>query len=614
MCGIGLVLNESRSENNLIISSLNRALSHRGPDSSNSEIIETNQNKYVGLVHTRLSIIDLSERASQPMKDLISGNRITFNGEIYNYQEIKRDLEQKGEVFFSNSDTEVLLVGYRVYGFKELLNKLRGMFAFIIWDEQKQKIFAARDPLGIKPLYFTNEETILISSEVSALKKTGLIKSKISNDAINSYLAYGSVQPPLTIFEGIFALLPGHYITISLTKGVSEQRQYFSWKRSRNEFINTTRKALNMSIKRHLVSDVPIGILLSGGFDSTAIASLASKYSKESLTSFTMNFTEYPEMSELKEAKLISERLGLDHKIINIRKEQVISLLPEFYKSMDQPSEDGLNIFLISRFINKAGIKVCLHGAGGDEIFGGYPSFYDVPLLMKLKYIPQTIKSFLSIFFIGNGVFNQKMNSLLKSDSSLLEIFLLRRTLMSSSQRKKLFNYESKAYLGTTQEWLSMVQEAIYDKSTQVAISTLELLQYSSNKLMVDGDVMSMANGVELRVPFLDIDLVKSAHQLNKSIPNRSYMKSELVDSVKDFPIDLINRSKKGFTLPIKHWLKDLFKKDLERSKSALISKAKFNAEALDLFFEKNNITRNNQNWLRVWQLFVLGIWLDENI
>lgn len=617
MCGIGVVLGENEEQVNQSSYLLKKQLIHRGPDTDATKVVRTHLGNYLGFAHTRLSILDLSQQGNQPMVDNSSGNILVFNGEIYNYLEIRRELINLGEKFNSNTDTEVILIGCKVFGFKKLLSKLKGMYAFAWWDESKQKLKVARDPLGIKSLYyFRGKQGFVLTSELKALRNLGMISNALSDEAIDSFLSYGSVQPPNTIYKDVYALLPGHSIEITPENRRVEQLQFYDLQDTTKNNSLSIKSALKNSIQRHLISDVPLGVMLSGGYDSTAIASLASQLSQEELTAFTLNFPEVVSNSETNNAINIAKHLKLDHRILDISKQDINNILPDYFRAMDQPSDDGLNIFVISKKIQELSIKACLHGAGGDELFGGYPSFKDVPLLLKLKNVPQFIRAPLSRVLKSEGIVPNKLSDLLAGDINIISSYLIRRNLFSYKQRKRFFKSEPPLGLrGTTEEWFALVEKAIQGKSIQNSISTLELLQYSANKLMVDGDVMSMAHGLELRVPLLDLDLIKAKHSaINKKNFSFNYAKHDLVNSIENFPHHLINNKKFGFTIPIKYWLEQFLVKEQERVIENLDRKLNFPRSEVQKTFEGiKDANKSGERWIRSWQLFSLGMWLESN-
>ena len=442
MCGIGFVIGQIENNFNNYVSKLRKNLIHRGPDFSNEFTGELKDGFKFGLVHTRLSLLDLSSNGHQPMIDEISNNIIIFNGEIYNHKELKKELSVLGEKFKSSSDTEVLLKGYRCFGLKKLIEKIRGMYVFMIWDYKNKNAIVVRDKIGIKPLYYTsNSKFFACASECNALVKSNLVTKKISSSGLDSYLAYGSVQPPLTIYEDISALLPGHALIVNSQGKIINEIDL--WNNEANEEIQIpSDENFFNRIEEYFSADVPIGIFLSGGYDSTLLAFLSNQISSKRINTFNVKFSEFPEYSEHNEVLKISKNLNSIHHELDNKKKDVIQELPNFFNAMDQPSDDGLNIYLLSNFANKKGFKACFHGVGGDELFGGYPSFKQIPKFQKLKLIPLFLRRLIANHLDDDTISVSKIKYLLLSDLSTFESYLIRRQNFSFKQREKLFNYK----------------------------------------------------------------------------------------------------------------------------------------------------------------------------
>jgi asparagine synthase (glutamine-hydrolysing) len=619
MCGFGLIMGGSRDRISNALSSFNKALKHRGPDGEGVVHLQTKAGLNFGFAHRRLSILDLSQAGHQPMVDASTGNIIVFNGEIYNYLELANELKLGGEYLISSSDTEVLLKAYKFFGPHKLLNKLRGMFAFAIWDERHQKVLLARDPCGIKPLFFSvTKNSFACASEAQALVQAKLVDGSIDKQALDSFLAFGSVQPPLCIYQGVKSLLPGHMLWVDANGIPSVQQCYWDWfSEPVQGGIEGIQHSLSKSMSRHLISDVPVGVFLSGGIDSTAIATLATNKSSNPIKTFTLNFPEVPEMSEGLRASAIAKRLGTEHHQIELRKSDLISDLPNYFQAMDQPSDDGLNVYLISKAASDYGIKTCMHGVGGDELFGGYTSFAQIPLLRNFSHIPLGIRKILSRVIQGDSIAKSKLSSMLKTDLSILSLFLIRRSNFSYDERKKLLGFEPPlGRLGMPIEWINFVKRQIDGANDAFAtISILELLQYSANKLLPDGDVMSMSRGLELRFPLLDVDLIRcvlDANQNNKSATQKIGTKQLLMNAVPNFPIGLIDKKKKGFTIPINHWMAsgDSIIKECQDKK--VWGGLGLDEGAVLSLFNKHLFRNKKNDWLKSWQLIALKNWINK--
>ena len=639
MCGIAGILGKSNIVQELVLKNLAQSLAHRGPDDEGSQILSLNKDRdcYLGLVHRRLSIIDLSSAAHQPMQDEDTGNWIVYNGEIYNYREIRKSLMAKGYTFKSNSDTEVILKAYSVYG-EQCLEKFRGMFAFAIWDERKKILFIAVDRFGIKPLYFCErgDKVFLFSSEIRAILKNKLIEKKVEPLAIDSFLAYGAIQAPLTIIEGVYALLPGHYLIHKIQNNQTKIFQYWSHDSfvsdnysfsNEEEQINAFKRVLRNSIKTHLISDVPVGLFLSGGVDSSTIAILANKVSNgNGLQSFSVVFPEN-DYSERRYSRLIGEKFCSNHKEIQVSETDLFTILPEALKAMDQPTIDGINTYIISKIVRERGIKTVLSGQGGDEVFGGYNTFKRIPLFQKLFYLinllPRSTRINIGEILRGiykESIFSSKFTQILQSDGDVFSLYLILRQLFNPLARKKIIQIfkEEKLTDGLsmqTKEWLS---KEIKDLNLFSKISTLEMRLYLANMLLRDGDVMGMAHGLEIRVPFLDHELVKCVFNipLQKKV-NKKIAKPLLIETVhNELPQEIYLRPKMGFTFPWEIWLRNRLRPQVDEiiNDFAENNGMGLNMEECRRLWRMFLQRKSGVTWSRVWAIYVLLHWVRTNV
>lgn len=615
MCGYAVVISKSSNVVNAALKTFDKNLSHRGPDDFGDTIIQAD-NKYIGFAHRRLSILDLSSNGKQPMLDSVSANIIVFNGEIYNFSLLQNELKSLGETFNSNSDTEILLKGYRVWGIEKLLKKINGMFSFCIWDNSLRQLIIVRDPLGIKPLYFFNDEdTFICASEVKSIINSRIVSNTLDVQSIDSFLAYGSIQPPRTIYADVESLIPGHIIRYTLESNNINIKRYWSW--SNDDFeadIDDISDSFEKSIKRNLVSDVPLGILLSGGYDSTAMAFLASKYSKQEVNSYTLAFSDNKSYSENINAKKIADFCGIRHKTINISLKDIESSFSDYFDAMDQPSEDGLNVYLISKFLKETGKKVFLHGVGGDELFGGYPSFTDIPKALLLQKMPYIFRNFLQNIIPDKSISFRKLKELFQLDNGHLNAMYVRRNLFGFNERMSLINADiNQKNLALPKNYLNFLRDNLNNfKQTSSKISIHEITQYTGSKLLSDGDVMSMAFGLEFRFPLLDTELINKTLNLrekigkeSKSIENKSF----IVDAIKGFPKHLMSKKKMGFTLPLKEILEDKMKQKKDEINDILIEELNFKSDGLNSFWNWYFASKDQNAWIRAWQLFTLSEW-----
>src|SRR5580700_2177771 len=389
MCGIVGILARKTQIPPAVLERATLSLAHRGPDDSGTVLLKETQPEplEIGLGHRRLAILDLSPLGHQPMQDPVTGNWIVFNGEIYNFRELRKELEATGVEFKTYSDTEVILASYRVWG-ESCLTRLRGMFAFALWDTPRKRLMLARDPMGIKPLYYhQSAETFIFASEVRTLLQTGLLPRKLDPTGVVSYLKFGSVYEPWTIVEGVKAVPPGHVLT--LENGSLSFREYWSplWSSAQLESnpqsgngiaaIDNLSAILRDAVLSHLVSDVPVGVFLSGGIDSSALVAVLSHNGVRANT-FSLVFRE-EEFNEARYSREVARHFGTEHREIAVSQQDTFAVLPDALSAMDQPTIDGINTYLVSAKTRAAGVKVALTGLGADEMFAGYSNFRRVP-------------------------------------------------------------------------------------------------------------------------------------------------------------------------------------------------------------------------------------------
>lgn len=629
MCGIAGIIGNENLVKESTLKSVAESLAHRGPDDEGTGVLRVDRNKLFGLVHRRLSIIDLSEAAHQPMQDEKNGNWIVFNGEIYNYQEVKESLVAKGFSFKTNSDTEVILKSYAAYG-DECLEKLRGMFAFALWDNKRRRVFISVDRFGIKPLYYSKKSdgTFVFASEVRALIQNNLVEKRVNPQAVDSYLAYGSIQAPLTIIDNLFALLPGHSLSYDVDKDEVNVNQYWGIQSAASlTESRSVEELLADSVNVHLTSDVPLGIFLSGGVDSSSLAILTNRASRNNgLQSFSIAFSE-KEYSEGKYSKIIGQKYCDKHHEIYISESDLDGMLPKALDSMDQPSIDGINTYVIAKAVRDREIKAVLSGQGGDEVFGGYHTFKRVPFFNKMSGIfnrlPHSLRSGtgnLAMKMCGDSIFSSKISQILKSNGSPMDLYFILRQLYSQKTRQRIMNRDDVTEMSEglhlkAREWLSKESEGLDIFS---AVSLLEMRLYLANTLLRDGDVMSMAHGLEIRVPFLDHKLlggVLSEHPDNKI--DKKMPKPLLIDAVqKELPTEIYMRPKMGFTFPWEIWLRNKLKTKIDE-----IIQRVDGGEGLGLnmgecrrlwnaFLDK----KPEVTWSRIWALYVISTWYEKNI
>jgi len=554
MCGIAGILSTSLDQQILSakLNAMQAAISHRGPDGHGDYYCSSN---HAALAHTRLSIIDLSDNAQQPMSDHSGRYIISFNGEIYNYQPLRKELEASGYHFQSKSDTEVILALYAKHG-KECVSKLRGMFAFVIWDQQQQSAFMARDPFGIKPLYYWhNDQSFTFASEIRALRKAKLDLGSLDPNGLYSYFKMGSVSEPSTLISDIKLLKAGHWLSWQAGKVHSQAYWKITFPNTTNPpvdiAIKQTRAALESSIKAHLVSDVPIGIFLSGGIDSTALVALVSQFSNSPVNTYSIAFQD-PTWNEGDIAQRIAKHFGTHHTELLMTAELAQSLFKEYIEAIDQPSIDGFNTFCVSKLAHDHGEKVVLSGLGGDELFAGYKSFR---LLPKMLMASKALSFFAPIIRLESRI----LNSLLPAKIRRIFDFLGQPNALAHAQQslRGIFSHHEAKFLSEQRSGNAFSPTKLDSPghpNTQDCISDLELSRYMRDQLLRDSDVMSMHWGLELRTPFVDSVLFDAISSIPANI-RLSQGKKLLIDSVPEIPNWVINRPKQGFRFPFDEWI-----------------------------------------------------------
>ncbi|MEO0266938.1 MAG: asparagine synthase (glutamine-hydrolyzing) [candidate division WOR-3 bacterium] len=602
MCGIAGIISFEKKINEDIIYKMINLLEHRGPDDSGIYISE---DKKVFFGNTRLSIIDLSENARQPITNENGNLWIIHNGEIYNYKELKNELLLKGHKFKSNSDTEVLLHLYEEEG-ENCLLKLNGIFSFAIWDEKEKKLFIARDRFGVKPIYYYfDKDFFIFSSEIKPIFENFDFVKKIDSEMIEAFLCFGSFPFPHTLFKGIKLLKPSCYLILKDKKIEIKKYYYINRKNlSKNykELKENLYNILDESIKKNLVSDVPVGVFLSGGLDSSILVYFARKNNKNNLKTFSIIFDE-KEFDEREFSRIMSKKFETQHFENLITSSSMKNEIERFLKFMDIPTIDGFNTYFVSKIARENGMKVCLSGIGGDEIFGGYTSFSEIPKILKLKNYNIFLK-ILSNFLREDK--RDKLNYFISNPSIETAYFSI-RALYTPFKIKKLLKYKEISFDPLIYINKIIQDEKFSEENLINKISLLELKIYMHNQILRDTDNFSMSNSLEVRVPLLEHKLVEFAF----SIPSKYKLhKKILKDIMNDYlPEEIIKRKKKGFFFPMEKWLKG----DLKDFLLAGIFD-------IDSFFDKKELQnlwkkfeRGRIHWSRIWSISILNHYLKMN-
>lgn len=521
-----------------------RALHHRGPDDAG---LWMNAARSVGLAHTRLSILDLSPGGHQPMVSGDGRHVICFNGEIYNFRELRAELAQGGVVFKTESDTEVLLQLYERDG-EAMVGRLRGMFAFCLWDEVKQQALLARDPLGIKPLYVhEGSETLAFASELRSLTASGVFQPSLNPEAVRRYFETGTVPEPLTLMREARMLEAGQ--TLTWKAGASTRRRFWQFQyadRFSGDAVAHTRAALIDSVRHHFVSDVPVGVFLSGGIDSTAILALANETGHRGIGTFSIAVDDEA-ADESPIARRSAAHFGSDHHEMRLDADGASWIFERFLKHLDQPTIDGLNTFTVSSLAREHGMKVVLSGLGGDELFGGYSSFTKIPKMLRLHPVLSRLPGLAALLHRGKPQ-HRRMADFLRSAGTVEDAYAALRGIFSKDETAALTRWITGSHADASGQTVQTGQD-IAD-----AISELELTRYMRNQLLRDSDVMSMAHGLELRVPFVDRVLCEQTSMIPAAERLRGH-KSLLTDAVPEVPEWVVNQKKRGFLFPYQKWL-----------------------------------------------------------
>ncbi|MFH1783733.1 MAG: asparagine synthase (glutamine-hydrolyzing) [bacterium] len=626
MCGIVGIFNYGRDESitEKLIVSLRDTMIHRGPD---AEGIYLSLDKRVGLGHRRLSIIDCSNSANQPMSNEDNTIWIVFNGEIYNHSELRLQLEQKGHKFKTDhADTEVIIHSYEQWG-KDCIQYFRGMFAFSIWDEKKKEFWLVRDRFGIKPLYYGFFNGVFIfASEIKAILKHPYTKRRVNEESLYNYLSFLATPPPNTLFDNIYKIPAGGMLTVN-KDGSDKLEEYwdvfsnvvYEDVRSEDYYIETILGLLKKSVQYRLVSDVPVGIFLSGGLDSSINTALFSELAKDPVKTFSMGFREKEKNSELPYAKKVAQIFNTEHHELLIGGKEAVEFLPELVYYQDEPIADPVCVpfYYLAKFAKDSGMKVCHTGEGGDELFCGYPPWISILNLYRFNSFTPSLakKSLLKMLDLANKKDTSKYEFLRRAVNkepifwSGSEAFLENRKkeLLSDKMRKRFKGYSS---VEIVSKYHKKFTEKAKDKSPLNWMTYIDLKFRLPELLLMRVDKMSMASSLETRVPFLDHELVEFVMSIPQSVKIRGNKLKYILKKVAELllPRDIIYREKQGFGAPVTQWLSGSKLGSLTRGKLADF------CHETD-FFDKGAIqkilTEKNQGW-PIWYLLNFVMWHER--
>jgi asparagine synthase (glutamine-hydrolysing) len=619
MCGIAGFVDPSTpvDDREQAVARMCAAMIHRGPDDSG---MVSHGPASIGM--RRLSIFDPTN-GHQPMATPDGRHSIVFNGAIYNFRSLQLELEAAGWTFRTRCDTEVLLAALAHWG-EGALTRLRGMFAFALWDSSDESLLIARDPFGIKPLYFCHDGSrIVFASEVSALLASGAISGEIDPASVADYLAWFAVPAPRTIYRGVMALQPGE--CLSFSRGRLEIRAAWTFQSipsdvqpcaTRGDFIRELRARLDDTIQAHVLADVPVGAFLSGGLDSAVVAGLMSRASGNALKTFSIGFEE-DDYSEADSAEASARHFGALHHTRIITGDEVARDIDRFLDGCDQPTGDGVNTYYASQTAQQGGVKVALSGLGGDELFGGYPSFKDIPTLARWlpawRRFPRVARALALKSLSAGGTRARKLSDLLANAADAHELNALNRRVFSESRGHSMLAPEvmrTAASRGPFHPKLEALRAEVGARDLYSLVSAWELRTYMADVLLRDSDVMSMRHSLELRVPFIDRPLIEWLWQQPARFKDDCRNpKSALVEATADIlPAGLMSRKKRGFTLPFPIWMRSHLRPFIEDTLTtrSIERSGLFSPAPIQALWKQFQSGSDNREWSRVWSLTVL--------
>jgi asparagine synthase (glutamine-hydrolysing) len=571
MCGLIAFYSSSKSWEKEALVNGSKAMIKRGPDAEGEWWSDDCK---VAMAHRRLAIIDLNNNASQPMESMNKRFIIVFNGEIYNYSKLREDLIDLGVRLKTQSDTEVILELFSLYG-KSCLKRLRGMFTFAIWDKLEECFFIARDPYGIKPLYVAKtDKGFIIASQVKAILSTGVVSNEKCPYGQGGYWLLGTVPEPYTWFKNITAVPAGHYLIINKLgikqrewASIAEYWQVNNQSKDQTNLTNHVKKSLHDTVKSHLVSDVPVGIFLSGGIDSASLLAIMKDLGVSKTTCITLRYSEFEGSRDDESivAEYLANKYGFKHHLRTVTREEFENDLQKIFSAMDQPSIDGINTWYASKCASELGLKVVLSGVGGDELFQGYKSFRFIPLVVKFWGIASKVpglEAFVELILQRKSRLtkNPRWNLFVKLAKTIPGAWFLQRSVYAPDELSNLMekNLADKFLKNFSAENMILNMSGDLPKDSKLAMSQIYSTCYLKNQLLRDSDWASMGHSVELRTPLVDIELLRS---LKPIIPSFYKFKNKsLLSNAPNNPLDnaVATRKKTGFSIPVHQWIKEI--------------------------------------------------------
>ena len=642
MCGIAGIIGRLDEGNRAALQRMNDAMVHRGPDASGTWLSTPDARGWGALLaHRRLSILDLSPAGAQPMVNSVTGHVVVFNGEIYNFGELRQRLLSEGQTFESSGDTIVMLRSLALHG-PRAVSWLRGMFAFACWDPKERRLMLARDPLGIKPLYLARSTdpnagwSVAFASELRALLASGLIGTPhLDPQALASFVWNGFVVGPCTAVKGVELLWPGRLLELDATG--EEVRQEEFWRISEcapdvSMSENDLSAVLEEGLRLHLASDVPLAVFLSGGVDSSVMANLAQRASRSPIHTFTLAFEEQ-ELNEGPVARRIAAAIGTEHHEVVLTEGRFVENLEAALDSLDQPTFDGLNAYYISQAIRDAGFTVALSGTGGDELFGGYTSFRNLPVLQhwsrRAGWLPRDLQvaaAKLATWPLrrsGGAVPPQtrwaKLPEMVHHGDDLPTLYQMAYALFLPGFQRELVapDFVEALAAGLPLDMCSRISAETRGRTPLSAISVMELRLFLGERLLRDNDVASMACSLEQRVPLVDQVLFESVDRLPDQTRYRPLGRKALLRRIGLRGLDpaLFERPKSGFVLPFDRWIKRGLKDAMDRTlrDPQLVAPVGLEPAAVERLWRAYLDGAPGMYWSRVWSVYVFIRWCHRN-
>lgn len=614
MCGItGILHFQQLSDPQSRVKKMTDALAHRGPDAEGFY-----HDPCISMGHRRLSIIDLSDAANQPFHDPNGRYVLVFNGEIYNYQELRQKLSNYP--YQTSSDTEVLMAAFSQWGIG-CVNHIKGMFAFAVWDKRTETLWLVRDRMGVKPLvYYANDKMLVFASERRSLLASGLVPPTLNKSALVDYLSFQSTGYPDTMIKGIEQVKAGCWMKVD--RHAKHQDTYWSLSHIKPDLTINKQEAekqlfemMNKAVSKRMVADVPMGAFLSGGIDSSAVVALMQLQSDVKINTFNLSFTE-KEYDESPYAEIIAKRFGTRHQKYLLNPDQYLSQVGLALDAMDSPTMDGVNTFVLSTAIRSAGIKVAMSGIGGDELFAGYPGFMQYRKIMNSRsgYLVTLLgrKAVAAMLRNSKADKHYRMAALLDIvNPSIQTVYPALRRVLSG----ELINRTTS--LRQDQQKIDQIfKNNNIDHSGShyfSEYSITEYLGYTQQTLLKDADQMSMSVGLEIREPFFDHELVEYVLSLSDEVKYPRYPKQLLVEAIDPLlPNEIVHRKKQGFVLPWDIWMKNELNSFCTNAINRIAEREFIHETELKRIWKRFLSGDPNVRWTEPWLFVVLSHWLDK--